>query len=139
MIVHEEGLEAVIKRHEVLANAVWAAADAWASDGPFELNIANPSERSHAVTSVRIGAPAGTQLRTWLTETAGVTLGIGLGMESDEDPDADGFFRIGHMGHLNSHMLLGTLGSIDAGMKALGIPHGGGALEAAAKVCAVRG
>ncbi len=139
MIVHEEGLPAVFNRHAVLARAVWAAADAWATEGPFELNIKDTAARSHAVTSVRIGAPAGTQLRNWLTENAGVTLGIGLGMEDETDPNADGYFRIGHMGHLNSHMLLGTLGSIDAGMKALGIPHGSGALEAAAQVCAVRG
>ncbi len=139
MIVHEEGLPAVFNRHAVLARAVWAAADAWATEGPFELNITDPAARSHAVTSVRIGAPAGTQLRNWLTENAGVTLGIGLGMEDETDPNADGYFRIGHMGHLNSHMLLGTLGSIDAGMKALGIPHGSGALEAASRVCAVRG
>jgi len=40
------------------------------------------------------------------------------------------------MGHLNAHMVLGSLGAIDAGLKALGIEHGGGALEAAAKVVA---
>ncbi|MEM9432661.1 MAG: aminotransferase class V-fold PLP-dependent enzyme [Pseudomonadota bacterium] len=136
MIVHEEGLDAVFARHAQLAQAVWAASEAWGAGGPFELNITDPRARSHAVTSIRIGAPHGTALRNWLTEEAGVTLGIGLGMESDTDPNADGFFRIGHMGHLNTHMLLGTLGSIDAGMKALSIPHGSGAIEAASQVCA---
>ncbi len=136
MIVHEEGLEAVWARHATLARAVWAAFEAWEVGGPLELNLADRAIRSNAVTSVRIGAPTGTQLRNWLTEQAGVTLGIGLGMATEEDPQSDGFFRVGHMGHLNSHMLLGTLGSIQAGLNALQIPHGGGALEAAAQVCA---
>jgi alanine-glyoxylate transaminase/serine-glyoxylate transaminase/serine-pyruvate transaminase len=133
MIVHEEGIEAIWTRHTKLAQTVWAACEAWAIDGPLEMNIADPAYRSTAVTSVRIGAPFGTDLRTWLTENAGVTLGIGLGMSTEDDPLSDGFFRIGHMGHLNPHMLLGTLASIDAGMKALKIPHGGGAIEAATK------
>jgi alanine-glyoxylate transaminase/serine-glyoxylate transaminase/serine-pyruvate transaminase len=33
-------------------------------------------------------------------------------------------------------MVLGFLGTIDAGLKALSIPHGAGALEAAAQVLA---
>ncbi len=136
MIVHEEGLEAVWARHATLARAVWAAFEAWSVEGPIELNIADRAVRSNAVTSVRIGAPTGTQLRDWLTEEAGVTLGIGLGMAEPNDPAWHGFFRVGHMGHLNSHMLMGTLGSIQAGLTALQIPHGAGALDAAAQVCA---
>ena len=138
MIVHEEGLDNVLARHATLARAVWAACDAWGAGGPLAMNIKDEAARSNAVTSIAIGKPDGTRLRTWLTEQAGATLGIGLGMSSDEDPGADGFFRIGHMGHLNSHMLMGTLGVIDAGLKALDIPHGDGALAAAASVCAGR-
>jgi alanine-glyoxylate transaminase/serine-glyoxylate transaminase/serine-pyruvate transaminase len=134
MIVHEEGVEAVWARHAKLASAVHAALDTWAQDGPLALNITDPAKRSHAVTSVRIGAPQGTMLRNWLTEKAGVTLGIGLGMSDPKDPNADGFFRIGHMGHVNAHMVLGTLGAIEAGLSALNIPHAQGGLSAAAKV-----
>ena len=61
----------------------------------------------------------------------GVTLGIGLGRTP-----ASAFFRLGHMGHVNGHMVLGFLGTIDAGLKALGIPHGKGAVEAASTVLA---
>ena len=136
MIVHEEGLDAVLTRHATLARAVWAAFEAWQVDGPIELNIADRAVRSNAVTSVRIGAPTGTQLRDWLTREAGLTLGIGLGMAEPDDPAWHGFFRVGHMGHLNAHMLMGTLGSIQAGLSALQIPHGAGALDAAAQVCA---
>lgn len=134
MIVHEEGIEAVWARHATLARAVHAALETWAQDGPLSLNITDPEKRSHAVTSVRTGAPQGTMLRTWLTEKAGVTLGIGLGMETPADPMADGFFRIGHMGHVNAHMVLGTLAAIEAGMTALDIPHAKGGLNAAARV-----
>jgi alanine-glyoxylate transaminase/serine-glyoxylate transaminase/serine-pyruvate transaminase len=137
-MIAEEGIEHVWQRHAQLARAIWAAAEAWGQGGPLRLNIADPWKRSHAVTSLRLGAPHGTALRDWLTENAGVTLGIGLGMAPPGDPAWHGFFRIGHMGHVNAHMVLGTLGAIEAGMRALGIDHGRGALEAAAAVCAVR-
>ncbi|MEM6634343.1 MAG: aminotransferase class V-fold PLP-dependent enzyme [Pseudomonadota bacterium] len=134
MILKEEGLEAVWARHAKLAEAVWAAGTAWSAEGPFRLNVAEPAHRSHAVTSAMLGAPHGTALRDWLSERAGVTLGIGLGMATPGDPAWHGFFRIGHMGHVNAQMVMGVLGTIEAGLKALGIPHGKGGLEAAADV-----
>ncbi len=136
-MIAEEGLEHIWTRHEVLAKAVWTAFEAWEAEGPVRLNIREREKRSVAVTSVRIGPPHGTELRTWLTGKAGVTLGIGLGMAPPDDPAWHGFFRVAHMGHVNSHMVLGTLVTIEAGLQALGIPHGKGALEAAATVCAV--
>jgi alanine-glyoxylate transaminase/serine-glyoxylate transaminase/serine-pyruvate transaminase len=81
-------------------------------------------------------APDGTALRDWVCDKAGVTLGIGLGMATPGEPAFHGFFRVGHMGHVNAHMVLGVLGVIDAGLKALGIAHGDGALAAASKVVA---
>jgi alanine-glyoxylate transaminase/serine-glyoxylate transaminase/serine-pyruvate transaminase len=136
MLVHEEGLEAAWARHARLAAAVWAACAAWGREGRLELNIADPAARSHAVTAVRLGAPDGTRLRRWLEAEAGVTLGIGLGMADPGDPAWHGFFRIAHMGHVNAHMTLGALAAIDAGLKALGIPHGPGAVEAATRAVA---
>ncbi|WP_102110498.1 pyridoxal-phosphate-dependent aminotransferase family protein [Oceaniglobus roseus] len=135
-MINEEGLANVHARHATLARAVWAALDAWAVEGPLEPNIADPALRAHAVTAVRIGAPNGEALRSWLTENAGVTLGLGIGMVDPGQPGADGFFRIGHMGHVNSHMVMGVLGTMQAGLTALGLPHGKGALDAAAAVCA---
>ena len=32
-------------------------------------------------------------------------------------------FRIAHMGHVNAPMVLGTLGVVEMGLQALGIPH----------------
>jgi len=135
-LIGEEGLEHVWARHALLARAVWAAAEAWGAGGPLELNVREPEHRSHAVTALRIGAPHGTALRNWVSEKAGVTLGIGLGMASPEDPTSDGFFRLGHMGHVNAQMVMGALGSIGAAMAALDIPHGPGGLDAAAAVLA---
>ncbi len=136
MLVHEEGVEAAWARHEKLAQTVWAAFEAWGQVGPVELNILDVTKRSHAVTAVRIGAPNGTALRDWVSERAGVTLGIGLGMAPAGDPAWHGFFRVGHMGHVNAHMVLGALAVIESGMIALDIEHGEGALAAAARVVA---
>jgi alanine-glyoxylate transaminase/serine-glyoxylate transaminase/serine-pyruvate transaminase len=133
-MIAEEGLEAVWARHAKVARAYWAAIEAWGP--PLEMNVADPACRSHAVTALRIGAPHGTALRDWVAANAGVTLGIGLGMAAPGDPAWHGFFRIGHMGHVNAHMALGVAGAIEAGLTALGIPHRSGGLEAAARVFA---
>ena len=135
-MIAEEGLEHVLARHATLARAIWAACARWGEGGPLELNIADPAHRSHAVTALRIGAPHGARLRAWMAEEAGVTLGIGLGMAEPGTREAGGFFRIGHMGHLNAHMVLGLLASLEAGMRALEIPFAPGGAEAAAAVVA---
>ncbi len=136
-MITEEGLEQVWARHERLAGAVWAAFDAWGQGHPhIALNVADPVHRGRSVTAARFGAPDATRLRRWTEGQAGVTLGIGLGMGSAEDPGADGFLRVAHMGHVNAHMTLGALAVMEAGLCALEIPHGPGALDAAARVLA---
>ncbi len=136
MIVHEQGMASVWARHETLATAVWAALDCWGTTGSIAMNIADPAWRSCAVTTVAINPPLGTRLRVWVEEHTGVTLGISLGMALADDPAWHGFFRIAHMGHVNAHMTLGALACIDAGLKALDIDHGQGAVEAATKAIA---
>ncbi len=136
MILKEEGLEQVWHRHSVLARAIWAALEVWAQAGPVRPNIADRNKRSHSVTTVSFGPGNGQRMRDWMTENAGVTLGIPLGgIEGDEAAPED-YLRIGHMGHVNAHMVLGVLASLQAGMTALGIPHGATGLEAAMKVIA---
>ena len=125
MILDEEGLEATWARHDRLARATWAAVDAWSVGGGIRLSVADPAFRACAVTAVTL--PGADALRAWVTRECGVTLGVGLGA-----PDPSGALRIAHMGHTNAGVLLGTLGAIEAGLTALGIPHGTGALEAAA-------
>ncbi|TNC51831.1 aminotransferase class V-fold PLP-dependent enzyme [Rubellimicrobium rubrum] len=130
-MIEEEGLEQVWARHDRLARAVWAACEAWEQDGPLGLNVPDPDDRSRAITALQLGPGQADALRGWVKRTTGVTLGIGLGREP-----ADAFFRIGHMGHVNAHMVLGVLGAIEAGLGALNIARGPGALEAAARVVA---
>lgn len=136
MILDEEGLDHVWARHKALASMVWAAFDAWSKGGDISLNIADPSHRGHSVTAARIGNGGATHLRQWLETQAGVTLGIGLGMAEPGTPEADDFLRVAHMGHVNAHMTLGVLATMEAGLRALDIPHGPGALNAAAAICA---
>ncbi|WP_299839920.1 aminotransferase class V-fold PLP-dependent enzyme [uncultured Jannaschia sp.] len=137
MIVHEEGIENVWARHARIASAIHAAFEAWeaGNDAAMELNVRDPAVRSHAVTAIRLPERA-TELRNWVESKMGVTLGIGVGMAAPDTPDWHGFFRIGHMGHVSGHSILGTLATIDTGLKALGIPHGPGALDRAAQALA---
>lgn len=134
-MINEEGLDAVWARHAVLAETVWAAFDAWGvGNSAIALNVSDPAARGHSVTAARLGAPHATRLRQWCETQAGVTLGIGLGMAAPNDPAYHGFLRVAHMGHVNAHMTLGALAVMEAGLQALAIPHGAGALDAATKV-----
>jgi alanine-glyoxylate transaminase/serine-glyoxylate transaminase/serine-pyruvate transaminase len=130
----DEGMEAVWARHDLLARAIWAACEAWSKGGALSMNIADAGNRSRAVTSLHLENEGGTALRTWLETHLGLTLGIGLGMGTDDPRTSDGYFRLGHMGHINGHMIMGLLGGMESGMRALHIPHGSGGLEAAADV-----
>ncbi|MEM6759392.1 MAG: aminotransferase class V-fold PLP-dependent enzyme [Pseudomonadota bacterium] len=135
-MLEAEGMEAVWTRHDRLARAIWAACDIWATGGALALNIEDPAHRSRAVTALQLTKPLGAQLRRWTESHLGLTMGIGLGMETDDDPKSEGFFRLGHMGHVNGHMILGLLGGIETGLSALDVPRGRGAVEAAAAVIA---
>lgn len=114
-MIFEEGLDAVIERHRILAGAVHAAVDTWRNGGAFDYNVTEPSERAPSVTVIRTAENVDPdQIRTICVEKMGVTLGLGIG-------DLGGkAFRIGHMGHVNAPMILGTLGALEVGLDALG-------------------
>lgn len=131
MILDEEGLPAVWSRHDRLARTVWRAFECWSVLSKVEIHIKHPEYRARGVTTARFIGGRATALRAWLEAHTGVTLGVGLGMQP-----ADDYLRVAHMGHLNAHMTLGLLASMEAGMQALGIEHGGGAVEAASGVIA---
>ncbi len=133
MILTDEGLENTWARHATFARAVWAAVGAWGAGGALALNMTDAEDRSHAVTTIRTGAGEATRLRAWCEAAAGLTLGIGLAGTGEDEAN---LFRIGHMGHLDPPMLLGTIATIEAGLTACGIPHGPGGAEAAASVIA---
>ena len=138
MILDEEGLEHVWSRHATLARAVWAAFEAWGQGGDIALNIGTAAQRGHSVTAARIGEGGAKRLRSWCETEAGVTLGVGLGMALPSAPEFGNFLRVAHMGHVNAHMTFGVISVMEAGMRALSIPHGTGALDAAAAVIAGR-
>jgi alanine-glyoxylate transaminase/serine-glyoxylate transaminase/serine-pyruvate transaminase len=134
-MIEEEGLENVWDRHALLSRAVWAAFDHWGEDGPLKINAA-PAFRSHSVTSLRVGSDKSTKLREWCQTKTGLTLGIGLGMAEAGSPEWHSFFRLGHMGHVNAQMILGALATIEAGLKAVELPHQPGGVVKAAEVLA---
>jgi alanine-glyoxylate transaminase/serine-glyoxylate transaminase/serine-pyruvate transaminase len=123
-----EGLEAVWHRHAVLAEAIRAALSRWAEDGEIALNIVEPAQRSNAVTVFRVAGGKAAALRDLLGRSCNVNLGLTIGEIAGEG------IRIGHMGHINAPMVLGTLACIEAGFSALGIRHGAGGTQAAVDV-----
>ncbi|MCV6594773.1 MAG: aminotransferase class V-fold PLP-dependent enzyme [Silicimonas sp.] len=130
-MIEAETLEGVWARHGALAQAIWAAFDHWGSAGPLEIN-APRGHRSHSVTALNAGSDKATALRKWCEAKAGLTLGIGLGMAEAGTPEWHHHFRLGHMGHVNGHMILGALATIEAGLKAVDLPHApGGVVKAA--------
>ena len=131
-MILEEGIDAVWNRHRILAQCVWSAVDAWGIDGDLRCRVPEVANRSLAVTAISTGSGQAVRLRRWCEQEMGVTLGVGLGSRSTE-AILDNVFRIGHMGHLNPPTLLGVLACIDAGLKALKIPHGAAAVEAATR------
>ena len=125
-MLFEEGLENVIERHRLLAGAVHRAAAAWAEGGAIELNITEPAERSHSVTTLLFNDGRDPMpLRDYCQQKIGVVVGVGIGALGGQA------LRIAHMGHVNAPMILGTLGGFETGLIALGIPHGSGGLRAA--------
>lgn len=125
-MIAAEGLEHVIARHRILAGAVQAAVARWCEAGALEFNIPDPAARAPGVTTVL--TPAGSDpaaLRTYCDNKLGVVLGLGIGELTGKA------FRIAHMGHINAPMVFGTLGAVEAGLKATGIPHTPGGVQAA--------
>jgi len=124
-ILKEEGLPAAIRRHELLAEATRSAVAKWAEGQVLTFNITNPVERANSITCVLMQGRDPQPLLDYARQKCGVVLGVGLG-------DLDGkAFRIAHMGHTNAPMVLGTLGAVEMGLKALGIPHGAGGVQTA--------
>ena len=125
-MLFEEGLENVFTRHRLLAEAVRRAVAVWAEGQVLGFNIAEAAERSDTVTSVVMSnGHDPVALQRYCKEKCGVVLGVGIGELAGQA------FRIAHMGHVNAPMILGTLGVIEMGLQALGIPHGKGGTEAA--------
>jgi alanine-glyoxylate transaminase / serine-glyoxylate transaminase / serine-pyruvate transaminase len=125
-MLFDEGLDNVFLRHRLLGEAVRRAVGAWAEGQVLGFNIAEASERSNTVTTVVMSNGYDpVALHNYCKQKCGVVLGVGIGELAGQA------FRIAHMGHINAPMILGTLGVIEVGLNALGIPHGKGGTEAA--------
>ena len=121
-MLHEEGLENVFARHHRLAAATRAAVQAWG----LEVLALDPREYSSSLTAVLM--PAGNdadRFRTITLEKYDLSLGAGLGKLKGK------IFRIGHLGDFNELMLMGTLGGVEMGLRAAGVPYRPGGVQAA--------
>ncbi|WP_436644152.1 pyridoxal-phosphate-dependent aminotransferase family protein [Microbaculum sp. FT89] len=121
-----EGLENAWNRHRLLAGATHRAVETWAEGGALEFNILDPQSRSASITAVLVGGGFDVAaIQAYCLDKCNVTVGGGIG-------DLKGkALRIAHMGYANAPMVLGMLASIDMALKALKIPHGPGAIQAA--------
>jgi alanine-glyoxylate transaminase / serine-glyoxylate transaminase / serine-pyruvate transaminase len=121
-----EGIENAFERHRLLAEAVRRAVAVWSEGEALTFNIVAPAERANSVTTILWqGAGSLQPLIDYCREKCGVVLGVGIGALSGKA------FRIAHMGHVNAPMVLGTLGAVEVGLRALGLPHGRGGVQAA--------
>ncbi|HEY3586269.1 MAG TPA: aminotransferase class V-fold PLP-dependent enzyme, partial [Myxococcaceae bacterium] len=124
-MLQEEGLPQVFARHTRLAEATRAAVRGWG----LELVPADPAEASDSLTAVLM--PQGHDadaFRKITLERWDMSLGAGLGRLQGR------IFRIGHLGDFNDLMLMGTLGGVELGLRAAGVPHQAGGLPAAMEV-----
>ncbi|HEX3573959.1 MAG TPA: aminotransferase class V-fold PLP-dependent enzyme [Rhodopila sp.] len=118
----EEGLPTVFARHNRYAQATRQAVAAWGLD----LQCADPAAYAPGVTAIR--TPEGhsaDNLRNVILDRFNMSLGNGLGRVEDR------VFRIGHMGDLGVLSLTGTLTGVEMGLRAAGIPHRQGGVQAA--------
>ena len=126
-LLFEEGMENVLRRHSLLAGATRAAVASWAEGGAVEFNVIEASERADSLTTIRFNGHDPRALAAFCRDHCGVVLGYGIGPGM-----AERALRIAHMGHVNAPMILGTLGVLETGLAALGIPRGSDSGVAAA-------
>jgi alanine-glyoxylate transaminase/serine-glyoxylate transaminase/serine-pyruvate transaminase len=122
MLLEEEGLDNVFKRHDRHAEATRRAVRAWG----LEILCANPAEYSSSLTAVLM--PEGHSeiaFRKVVLDRFNLSLGSGLSKVRDK------VFRIGHLGDFNDLMLLGTLAGVEMGLGLAGVPHQKGGVDAA--------
>ena len=124
-MLHEEGLDNVFARHQRHAAATRAAVEAWG----LEILCAEPSHHSGALTAVMMpGGKGADALRKVILQRFDMSLGAGLSKVADK------IFRIGHLGDFNDLTLIGTLGGVEMGLKAAGVAHSKGGVDAAMAV-----
>jgi alanine-glyoxylate transaminase / serine-glyoxylate transaminase / serine-pyruvate transaminase len=124
-MLEEEGLDNVFARHLRHGAASRAAAKVWGLD----LVCLDPHSYSPALTALMV--PDGHDadaFRKLVLESFDMSLGTGLGKLKGRA------FRIGHLGHFNDLMLMGTLSGVEMGLDLAQVPHRSGGVLAAMEV-----
>lgn len=125
-MLFEEGLEAVFRRHRLLAEATRAAVDIWSRGGALDFNVSDPQARANSVTCVLMqDGYTPEPVLEFCKRHCGVVVGVGIGELSGKA------LRLAHMGHANAPMVLGTLSAVEMALQALRIPHESGGVQAA--------
>jgi len=124
-MLEEEGLDNVFARHKRHSAATRAAAKSWG----LETQCQDPHAHSPALTGVVV--PDGhdaDNFRKVVLENFDMSLGTGLNKIKGK------VFRIGHLGHFNDLMLMGTLAGVEMGLDLAKVPHRSGGVLAAMEV-----
>ena len=124
-MLEEEGLENVFARHSRHGAATRAAAKAWG----METVCLDPHAYSPSLTALMM--PDGHDadaFRKVVLQNYDMSLGTGLGKIKGKA------FRIGHIGHFNDLMLMGTLSGVEMGLDLAQVPHRSGGVMAAMDV-----
>jgi alanine-glyoxylate transaminase/serine-glyoxylate transaminase/serine-pyruvate transaminase len=124
-MLEEEGLENVFARHSRHGAATRAAAKAWG----METVCLDPHAYSPSLTALMM--PDGHDadaFRKVVLQNYDMSLGTGLGKIKGKA------FRIGHIGHFNDLMLMGTLSGVEMGLDLAKVPHRSGGVMAAMDV-----
>jgi hypothetical protein len=119
------GLDDVFARHLKLAAATRATVRAW----NLEILCQDPQEYSPILTAVVM--PAGRDadhFRDVALKNYDMSLGAGLSKVKGK------VFRIGHLGHFNELMLMGTLSGVEMALDVANVPHRAGGVLAAMEV-----
>ena len=121
-MLHEEGLENVFARHNLLAEATRHAVQAWG----LEIVCRDSKYYSSTVTGVLL--PEGHNadaFRNLALERFNISYGASFG------PLVGRYFRIGHLGDTNELMLMGALAATEMTLAMAGIPFKKGGVQAA--------
>jgi alanine-glyoxylate transaminase/serine-glyoxylate transaminase/serine-pyruvate transaminase len=124
-MLEEEGMENVFARHRRHSEATRAACKVWG----LETQCQEQGAHSPVLTGVRM--PEGHDsdaFRKVVLENFDMSLGTGLNKVKGK------VFRIGHIGHFNDLMLMGTLSGVEMGLDLAHVPHRAGGVLAAMDV-----